>query len=102
MGEELRSCQRCNAPLSRYNSESRCAACSRATPGLSIPSALWEQPSVRAALLVDDIAGVLTAGRHLLGLSQTDLADLLSDDVVAFSQAKVSRIEAGAPVKDID
>jgi len=96
-----RSCQRCGTALSRYNREACCAACTRAT-ATAVPPALWELASIRKSLLADDVAAALVAARRALGLTQVELAHLLSDDVVRFSQAKVSRIEAGAAVNDID
>src|SRR6266516_3396733 len=101
MAGHPRTCERCGAVLSRYNRDSRCAACTRAAVCAPVPLSLWELPPVREALLADDVGAVLVAARKALGLSQADLAHLLTDDVLAFSQAKVSRIEAGTPVRDI-
>jgi transcriptional regulator with XRE-family HTH domain len=84
--------------------ESRPLSCRRGTPLRLpvIPAALWQLPSIRTALSKDDIGGVLEGYRKALNLSQAEFANLLSDDILNFSQATVSRIEAGALVKDID
>src|SRR2546421_7739358 len=102
MAGDPRTCQRCNAVLSRYNSGSRCSACVRASPGPSVPPSLWELAPVRQALVAEDVGSVLMSARQALGISQAELAHLLTDDLVAFSQAKVSRIEAGAAIRDIE
>jgi len=57
---------------------------------------------VRRALAMDDLGRVLVAARQALALTQGQLADLLTDDQLAFSQPKISRIEAGGPVRDMD
>jgi len=100
MDASRRWCRRCGSALSRYNREVHCAACSRAPT--AVPASLWELARIRQALRADDVGGVLVAARAALGLSQAGLAGLLSDESVTFSQAKVSRIEAGLAVKDID
>src|SRR5207248_951189 len=100
MDASRRWCRRCGSALSRYNREVLCAACSRAPT--VVPASLWELAPIRQALGADDVGGVLVAARTALGLSQAGLAGLLSDESVAFSQAKLSRIEAGLAVKDID
>ena len=97
-----RSCQRCGTPLSRYNRELTCAPCARFGPA-EAPLALWQLDGVRTALEIDDLASVFITYRRALELSQVDLANLLSDEAPpTFSQARVSRIEAGARVRDID
>src|SRR5256714_3828508 len=102
MDVRTRSCLRCGTALSRYNPGVRCAACTRAALEAAVPAALWELAPIRESLLADDVAAALVAARQALGISQAGLAHLLSDEAVTFSQAKVSRIEAGAAVKDID
>jgi transcriptional regulator with XRE-family HTH domain len=102
MAHDVRNCQRCGALLSRYNRDVRCAACVAAEPIPEIPPALWQLGPIRDALASDDLGAVLVTARQALCFSQAELADLLSDNELTFSQPKVSRIEAGTPVREID
>lgn len=102
MPEAVRTCQRCGATLSRYNRDARCAPCSSADLSPGIPPGLWQLEPIRRALAMDDVGGVLVTARRTLGLTQGQLAELLTDKALAFSQAKISRIESGGPIRDMD
>ena len=102
-GTPGRICQRCHTRLSRYNSDQLCGGCARHGGDLNVPPGLWQLGPVREALAQDDVGALFRAARCALGWSQIELANLLSSDDLPFSQAKVSRVEAGVSrVRDID
>lgn len=53
--EHVRRCARWACPLSRYNSDSVCSACSRTqepvpSPNLRLPDSVWLDETMRSAL----------------------------------------------------
>jgi len=88
---ENRTCRVCQGSLSRYNSETVCAACARqiaTTP--PFPVWLWDSVPLRRAFEKLDLGAVLTIIRKASGLSQLDFATLLG-----WSQSAVARAETG-------
>ena len=80
-------CARCGARLSRYNTDSVCASCTRSDePGLSAGEWLSRPTGVPA----DDTGAVLRAWRASTGHSQAETAGLLG-----MTQQNLSQIENG-------
>lgn len=102
MDDHVRRCRGCDGILSRYNQDVLCLACARAAPPTEIPPGLWQLAPIRSALRTENISAVLIGCRQALGLSQMELAHLLSDETLNFSQPKISRFEVGAPMHDIN
>lgn len=77
--------------LSRYNADPLCGPCMQAVreSGLLVPSWLWDSEPMRRALASLDLAAVVAIVRAATGLSQMDLANL----VTGWSQSTVSLIE---------
>jgi transcriptional regulator with XRE-family HTH domain len=93
-----RMCRQCQKPLSAYNHEDRCGACtvaSRSNPqqGSDVrPAAtFWFRPDVCAALESWDWQTILVAVGQETGTTQTRLAA-----AIGVSQAQVSRLMSGA------
>jgi tetratricopeptide (TPR) repeat protein/transcriptional regulator with XRE-family HTH domain len=96
MSEHDLRCDDCGQQLSRYNTGSRCSACTsarRPLPALPIhvPPQMWFTTDVRRALSQWNWQTVLTAVANQTGASQTQLAEL-----TGLSQAHVSRLMTGA------
>ncbi len=102
-GAAIRSCARCGANLSRYNSADLCAACQRSTSSgaaASPTSAPWLWIGERRPAPPDgsDIGELLKAWREAESMSQAKLAKMLG-----WTQPYVSQIETGhARVRTID
>ncbi|MDX2794234.1 helix-turn-helix domain-containing protein [Streptomyces scabiei] len=94
VGRERR-CRWCRHPLSRYNSEPYCSACSRHVP--TAPSSpprvapeVWNREDVREALYARDFGRVCHLVRIGSSLRQSDMAEL-----TGLSQAFLSMLESG-------
>jgi transcriptional regulator with XRE-family HTH domain len=86
-----RKCRRCDAPLSRYNSDALCAGCAKESPGNTIAPSWWlDSEELRRALSSLDLGAALRIMRLASGLSQLEFAAILGWD-----QAEVSRAERG-------
>lgn len=86
-----RRCSVCFTALSRYNTEATCANCSRKiATAPAAPLWLWDSEPLRQALADLDLGKALTIIRSAIGLTQLDLASLLS-----WNQSTVQRAEAG-------
>jgi hypothetical protein len=90
-----RRCRWCRHPLSRYNSEPYCCACSRLVPAAPSPSPqvvpeVWERVDVREALWARDFGSVCHLVRIGSSLRQSDMAEL-----TGLSQAFLSMLESG-------
>ena len=91
-----RQCRWCRRPLSRYNNEPYCSACSRripATPSLppQVVPEVWQRVDVREALWARDFGRVCHLVRIGSSLRQSDMAEL-----TCLSQAFLSMLESGA------
>lgn len=86
-----RLCGVCNAPLSRYNPDGVCASCARQiATAPAVPLWLWDSEPLRQALAEINLGKALTIIRTAIGLTQLQLASLLS-----WNQSTVARAEAG-------
>lgn len=86
-----RLCTICSTALSRYNTDSTCANCSRKIATTPVaPLWLWDSEPLRQALADVDLGKALTIIRSAIGLTQLELASLLS-----WNQSTVQRAEAG-------
>jgi transcriptional regulator with XRE-family HTH domain len=98
-----RICAGCRVTrLSRYNPEVLCGACTQTArtapadaetgggPGGQMPTWVWDSPLLRRALARTDLGAVMAVFRTAAGLSQLELAQILS-----CSQSTIWRIEAG-------
>ncbi|WP_405814167.1 helix-turn-helix domain-containing protein [Streptomyces sp. NBC_01390] len=89
-----RQCRWCRRPLSRYNSEPYCSACSRHVPSASSPpqvvAEVWKRVDVREALWARDFGRVCHLVRIGSSLRQSDMAEL-----TGLSQAFLSMLESG-------
>ncbi|WP_280385324.1 hypothetical protein [Nocardia wallacei] len=108
MGEAAgrRGCRGCGAPLARDNATGICSACvSGARDQLHRPPALppgfWDDAGIRAALAERHMGRVVAAYRrhpaHGKVLRQADVARWAD-----LSQARLSRLENGSPIKHLD
>ncbi|MDX2514514.1 helix-turn-helix domain-containing protein [Streptomyces stelliscabiei] len=90
-----RLCRWCRRPLSRYNNEPYCSACSRhvsATPSPppQVVPEVWKRVDVREALWARDFGRVCHLVRIGSSLRQSDMAEL-----TGLSQAFLSMLESG-------
>jgi transcriptional regulator with XRE-family HTH domain len=88
-----RVCSACRTTrLSRFNTGTVCASCTQAARdlGSQAPTWLWDSVPMRQALARLDLGAVLAIFRAASGLSQQDVADIMS-----WSQSTVSLIEKG-------
>ncbi|MGJ5805008.1 helix-turn-helix domain-containing protein [Streptomyces europaeiscabiei] len=90
-----RQCRWCRRPLSRYNNEPFCSACSRHVPATSSPPPqvepeVWQRADVREALWARDFGRVCHLVRIGSSLRQSDMAEL-----TGLSQAFLSMLESG-------
>ncbi|MEU6138743.1 helix-turn-helix transcriptional regulator [Streptomyces sp. NPDC047081] len=93
--EDDRRCTRCGNLLSRYNTDERCAACTRAagnevTAALSVPDHVWQNPTVTAALADWDFGTAFRLIRQLGSLRQEDMSA-----ITGLSQSFLSMLESG-------
>lgn len=94
--EEGRRCTRCGSPLSRYNSDVRCAACTRSVgnePAASprVPDHVWESRDVSVALAAWDFGAAFRLIRQIASLRQEDMSA-----ITGLSQSFLSTLESGA------
>ena len=105
------TCRSCDAPLSRHGSSPLCAPCrQKARDALAsppeVPPEFWESEALAAALTAQHMGKACRAyrshpyhaglhGRH--GIPQSAVARWLG-----MTQAQVSRIETGPPVRNLD
>ncbi|MGW3649293.1 helix-turn-helix domain-containing protein [Streptomyces sp. NPDC000878] len=90
-----RQCHWCRRPLSRYNNEQFCSACSRHVPAPPGPPPqvepeVWQRADVQAALQARDFGQVCHLVRTGSSLRQSDMAEL-----TGLSQAFLSMLESG-------
>ncbi|WP_328410727.1 helix-turn-helix domain-containing protein [Streptomyces violaceus] len=90
-----RQCRWCRRPLSRYNNEPYCSACSRHVPAAPSPlpqvePEVWKRLDVREALWARDFGRVCHLVRIGSSLRQSDMAEL-----TGLSQAFLSMLESG-------
>jgi|SRR5450755_30770 transcriptional regulator with XRE-family HTH domain len=88
-----RVCSACRTTrLSRFNTGTVCASCTRAARDLGsmTPTWLWDSLPMRQALARLDLGAALAIFRAVSGLSQQDVADIMG-----WSQSTVSLIEKG-------
>lgn len=88
-----RVCSVCRTTrLSRFNTGTVCAPCTRAARDLAqvTPSWLWDSKPMRHALARLDLGAAMAAFRVAAGLSQQNLADMLG-----WSQSAISLVEKG-------
>ena len=93
--EDDRRCIRCSNPLSRYNTDARCAACTRAVgaesaPSPSLPDHVWQNPAVTAALAEWDFGAAFRVIRQVASLRQEDMSV-----ITGLSQSFLSTLESG-------
>lgn len=94
--EEDRQCARCGCRLSRYNSQARCAACTRTvgdiqtSSAVRVPGRVWHDTRVREALAEWDFGRMLGLVRRLASLRQEDMAQ-----ITGLSQGALSMLESG-------
>jgi tetratricopeptide (TPR) repeat protein len=89
-----RICLACRVTaLSQYNADPLCSACERASRDSArmAPTWLWDSDPMREALARVDIPAVVAIFRHVSGLSQMELGNL----VEGWSQSLVSLTERG-------
>lgn len=94
--EDDRRCTRCGNLLSRYNTDARCAACTRAagkesTASLSLPDHVWQNPAVTAALADWDFGAAFRLIRQVASLRQEDMSV-----ITGLSQSFLSTLESGS------
>lgn len=94
--EDDRRCTRCGNLLSRYNTDTRCAACTRAagkesTASLSLPDHVWQNPAVTAALADWDFGAAFRLIRQVASLRQEDMSV-----ITGLSQSFLSTLESGS------
>lgn len=107
---ERRYC-RCGALLAADNLADRCAPCQRQfrdrllSPPV-VPPRFWLTPQLRDAFAAQHIGRVVRAYRlhshHETGYGATGISQTLLGQWLGLTQAQVSRVEHGAPVKNID
>lgn len=86
-----KACTFCSAPLSQFNPDSACAPCQRGHPDSHFaPKWLWDSQPLRTALAEVNLGKALTIIRSTIGLTQLELASILS-----WNQSTVQRAEAG-------
>ncbi|MFJ7904027.1 helix-turn-helix domain-containing protein [Streptomyces sp. NPDC096198] len=85
-----RRCERCGAPLSRFNAGTRCASCQVGSVACHADPAFWRDPAVRRAVAAWELGTVVRLFRKHTGLSQAGVARMVNID-----QAEVSRLERG-------
>lgn len=92
----VRKCRNCPTRLGKYSHGALCDACKGTAhigdaepPVPQLPPAVWSNQDVREALAKRDHGALLRTVRKLSGLSQVDLAEMITID-----QAYLSRIES--------
>lgn len=96
----------CGTRLARDNRSRRCAACQARARDLmlrppDVPAQFWDLPQLRDALAGWHIGHVISAYRHHPYHGQVLRQELVAG-WVGLTQAQLSRIENGPPVKDLD
>ncbi|MFF0482717.1 helix-turn-helix domain-containing protein [Streptomyces sp. NPDC004435] len=85
-----RMCVRCGLPISRYNPDTRCAACARTDEAPTIPDRAWRDEQVHKALAAWDFGTVVRLVRRRSGLSQKAVREL-----TGLTQGYISDVERG-------
>jgi Helix-turn-helix len=104
---QQRRCRSCGGWLARDNPADTCSPCQmsghdRLLDAPDVPPAFWEDRELQAALASRDMGRVIRAFRHHPYHGRHPLAQ---DDVAMWagvSQPRLSRIETGPPLTDLD
>ena len=100
----------CGTRLARDNTGTRCAACVRRVhrgqgpgqgPAPAVPAEFWTRARIRAALRSGHLGHLIAAYRHHPFHGRT-LQQAIVAGWVGLTQAQLSRIEHGPPVRDLD
>src|SRR5206468_11354610 len=109
-GKARRYCA-CGTPLGRDRVDERCDRCSRRLAALrttppSVPPDIWETEQFRDAFEAQHIGQVTRAYRkhphHIALYGKDGIAQEIVGGWLGLTQAQVSRIETGPPVRHLD
>ncbi|MGH3771723.1 MAG: helix-turn-helix domain-containing protein [Pseudonocardiaceae bacterium] len=102
---------RCGTQLAADNSEPQCARCQRASRGKllappQVPAGFWRAERFRQAFDAQHIGWISRAYRthphHYAVYGPSGISQTLLGQWLGLSQAQISRIETGAPIRHLD